>query len=78
MDQTRVRGRRPERLRVLWREAHENGRAPLDRMFEAISIRTAQLARFADVFMNGSPSRSDGTLNKRTVVCNTCANMPVF
>jgi hypothetical protein len=78
MDQTRVRGWRPERLRMLSRKAPENGRAALDRMFEVISIRTAQLARFAHVFMSGSPSRSDGTLNKRTVVCNTCANMPVF
>jgi hypothetical protein len=78
MDQTRGHGRRPKGQRVLWRAAPGNGRDALDRMFEAISVRIAQLARFADVFMSGSPLRSDGTLNKRTVVCNTCANMPVF
>jgi hypothetical protein len=78
MDQTRVQGRRPKGKRVLWREAPGNGRDALDRMFEVISVRTAQLARFADVFMSDSPLRSDGTLNKRTVVCNTYANMPVF
>jgi hypothetical protein len=78
MDQTWVHGRRPQAQRALWRESPGDGREAIDRIFEAILVRTAQLARFANVFMNGRPLRSDGTLNKRTVVCNTYANMPVF
>jgi hypothetical protein len=78
MDQVRVHGRRPQRRRALSHAASGNGREAFDPTFDAFSARPARRVRFVNVFTSGSPLRSRGTLNKRDVVCNTYANMPVF